>query len=463
MNDQEKILPVFPEEVNLFRPVQMNVAEQAVRWKTWNPSFVGKGSPQRVLFHYPNVGTDFIDLARTQLYMKLRILEEDSDGTFTELKDTDYALPIDLIMQTMWQNVVIKLNGQIVSSSNNTYAYKSFFEYLLSSSDESKKYQASLMGGSPDTRYFNQTHPNKPPVNDGLVTRYRWFKKLDRSGTSVRSEDAENLGSVEFIGKLFADICNQQKYLLNEVAIEISLIPNNDPFRLMVHGEKKARLHIDDVNLQICHVALQPALKMQIDKILDPRSGQAMPCIYPMGRVSVTPIQIPKDSYQMMKTDLWQGEVPSRVIVGLVDSEAFQGHYQKNPFFFDHFNLSGVSFKLGNEDVPSEPLTVNIEASDYVMGLASLYHVANKHLTDSDLGIGRNEYRQGLTLFGFTIDPTAQEDAGQRGIPRRDLSTITLKFRSATPRDITAVVYATFHDEISIDHARVVRVKSNRL
>lgn len=461
--DQDKIVPVFTEEVNLFRPVQMNVAEQAVRWKTWNPSFVGQTSPQRVLFSYPNVGTDYVDLSRTQVYMKLKIIEESTSAVFAETAE-DFATPIDLIMHTMWENIIIKLNGQIVSSSNNTYGYKAFIEHLVTSGEQSKKFQGSFIGSSPDTRYFDQVLPDKAPINQGLQKRRQLFEKIASGSTNVAKATRGRVQSVEYCGKLFADLCNQERYLLNEVGLEITMIPNNDAFRLMVHGNKKARLHIEDIKLQICHVSLQPAVKMQIDKILNPNeAGPTLPALYPMGRVTVTPVQIPKDSFQMVKTDLWQGEVPSRVVVGLVSSEAFEGHYQKNPFFFNHYNIASISFKLGNEDVPGEPMTLNIQESDYLLGLVSLYQVASKHVSDAELSVDRNTYREGLTLFGFTIDPSAQEDAGQRGLPRRDLSTLMMKFRQATPHDITAIIYATFHDEVSIDHSRVVRVKSNRL
>ena len=83
---EDSILPVFPEEVNLFKPAQMNVAERGVRWKTWNPTFLERNPPQRALFTYPNVGTDFVDLARTELYMKVRIVEQ---GTFTNFVQDD--------------------------------------------------------------------------------------------------------------------------------------------------------------------------------------------------------------------------------------------------------------------------------------------------------------------------------------------------------------------------------------
>ena len=222
--DQDKIIPVFTEEVNLFRPVQMNVAEHSVRWKTWNPSFVGQPSQETVLFSYPNVGTDYIDLSRTQLYVKLKIIKEDSLTPFEETSDVDYATPIDLIMHTMWANIVVKLNGQIVSSSNNTYAYKAFIEHLLSSGEQNKKYQGNFVGSSPDTRYFDQTLPDTPPVNQGLQKRRKLSEKAYAGATNVTSKD--KVQTIEYCGKLFADLCNQERYLLNEVGLEILLNPN---------------------------------------------------------------------------------------------------------------------------------------------------------------------------------------------------------------------------------------------
>ena len=81
-----------------------------------------------------------------------------------------------------------------------------------------------------------------------------------------------------------------------------------------------------------------------------------------------------------------------------------------------------------------------------------------KNLEDLDMGIDRNDYRQGLTLFGFNMDPTADPESGQRGHSKKDLLTISLNFRSPTPELLSLIVYGLFDDLVTIDSARVVRL-----
>ena len=41
---------------------------------------------------------------------------------------------------------------------------------------------------------------------------------------------------------------------------------------------------------------------------------------------------------------MWQGEVPSRLVVGMVRSQAYNGDYNLNPYHFEHFNVSNIDF-----------------------------------------------------------------------------------------------------------------------
>ena len=78
------------------------------------------------------------------------------------------------------------------------------------------KIQLANAGFCGDSGNFAQTHPLVPPLNKGLRTRYIWFD--------------ENSVSVEFIGPLMADICNQDRLILPGVDIDIKLWPTRDEF-----------------------------------------------------------------------------------------------------------------------------------------------------------------------------------------------------------------------------------------
>ena len=100
--------------------------------------------------------------------------------------------------------------------------YKALFETLLNYSENAKKIQMSSIGFSGESGNFAQTHPNKVPFNHGLKARSAWFKDVN---------------TVEFMGPLMADVCNQDRLILPSVDINIKLYPTCDEFRLITHPE----------------------------------------------------------------------------------------------------------------------------------------------------------------------------------------------------------------------------------
>ncbi len=111
--------------------------------------------------------------------------------------------------------------------------------------------------------------------------------------------------------------------------------------------------------------------------------------------------------YSNVFEDIFQGEVPSCMVIGMVDAEAYSGTYNTNPFHFQHFNLASMGFYINGEPVPHPPLDFDIKDCEYLRGLLSLYSVTGKVYENTNLPITRDTYHQGLTLIGFNVDPTA--------------------------------------------------------
>ena len=97
------------------------------------------------------------------------------DGSEFDTEEKETAVPIDLILHSMWSSVDIKMNHTLVSTSGTDYMYKSLIETLLNYNDGAKKNQLSSIGFSGD---FAQTHPTSAPFNHGLRARYNWFLKM---------------------------------------------------------------------------------------------------------------------------------------------------------------------------------------------------------------------------------------------------------------------------------------------
>lgn len=225
-NLEEKEVTVLPENVNLFAPRQLNIAEDKVFWQDVEPAYMDDKPPQALYFDYANNSNNFIDLARTNLYLKLSIVDEEdkpiSQSYVNQTPPTNQASPIDLILQTMWQNLEVKLNGYSIYDSQQNYMYSAFFQYVLNTTAQTKKYQGSFMGSSPDSRYFNSTNALAPPINSGLSTRRGWRMSVHSGQEVVSKTGYTDLSCVEYWGPIFADICNQNRYMLNNVRLEFT-------------------------------------------------------------------------------------------------------------------------------------------------------------------------------------------------------------------------------------------------
>ena len=55
-----------------------------------------------------------------------------------------------------------------------------------------------------------------------------------------------------------------------------------------------------------------------------------------MQRTDIRTFNISENSYGTTLEDIWQGEVPSHLIIGMVKSEAYSGAFDLNPFRFEH-------------------------------------------------------------------------------------------------------------------------------
>ena len=106
---------------------------------------------------------------------------------------------------------------------------------LLNYSNSTREYQLHSIGFTGDKGNFSATHPDKTPANYGLKERATWFKPLlvKKTGDTIDRPEYNTPTCVEFMGPLLADVCNQDRLILNGVDIDINLWPNRDEFRII--------------------------------------------------------------------------------------------------------------------------------------------------------------------------------------------------------------------------------------
>ena len=324
---------IHTDEIALFSRPPVNVAEDRISWHEVRPSYMSNADYSSINFSIIGNSSQYVKLSDTELYVRINIEKE--DGTpFTTTNDNGDTLPagaretgapIDFILHSMWSSVDIKLNNNLISESGTNYMYKALLEALLIYDDNTKRIQLANEGFTGDSGDFSQTNPEAPPYNHGLKTRFKWFKEH---------------GVVEFVGPLMSDICNQDRLILPGVDIDIKLWPTRDEFKLITHPQGlKCKLNIEEIYLDVCKVSVSPEVMMGHNAGLEVADS-----VYPFSRTDIRTFNIAKGNFGINLEDMWQGEVPSHLVVGLVRSQAYNGDYNLNPYHFEHFDVSNIVF-----------------------------------------------------------------------------------------------------------------------
>ena len=388
-------------------------------------------------------GEEYIDLSETYLQVKAKIVKSDTggeleqtetttsgtDGSTTTTPGADAGVgPVNNFLHSMFSQVDVSLNERLVTPSTNTYPYRAYIETLLTYGPAAKESQLTQALWYKDKAGFmddTTTH------NDGFTQRRKWIK---------------NSREVEMMGKLHLDLAFQEKPILNGVDIKMRLIRSKNAFCVMGDG----KVVIKDVSLYVRKIKVNPTVQLAHIKALDRASAK-----YPIRRIETKVFSIPKGNMTANQENLFLGQLPKRIILGLVDNKAFSGHKEKNPFNFDHNNVDFLALYVDGAQVPSKPLQPDFNNNLFIRSYASLFMGTGQMGHDEGNHISRDDYAKGYTLFAFDLTPDL-DDGGHFHLVKQGNLRLELKFSEALDNTVNVVVYAEFDNVIEIDKSRNV-------
>jgi hypothetical protein len=371
----------------------------------------------------------YIDLASSYLYLEMKITK--SDGS--EMADDDNCGPINLIGQTIFQQIEISLNDAIITDPSNLYHYRAIFETLLSYGYDAKNSQLTLSLYSKDKASAMDSIDD---TNTGLVKRREYFKKS---------------AVVPMICKIHADMFFQHRYLINGVDLRIKLIRNPDKLVLMSAEDATFKLKITNASFFARKIRLNAGIQLSHIQKLD---KELQPALYPVRKVTMKSFNIPVGSLSYNE-NIFSGILPKRIVVALVESSSFEGAYNKNPFNFKNFKLKFCSIICNSNLVPRKPLTSDFTKKIYLRNYFSLFEATGKAFSDQGIGFDRNEYSEGYSLLAFDLSPDLDAETCFHMIKKGDIR-LELNFDEALTNPVNAIIYGEQDSEIKIDKNRSV-------
>ena len=421
----------YESNLALFTPKPTATGIEKIQYVEYRPvTQVTQGSP--IEFNIPGSGMDYLDLKKTRLHVKARILRPDGNPV-TEQDQTSF---INLPLATMFRQCDCAIQQIVITPSISTnYPYKAMIDALINNAEDSKETQLQSQLYFKDTAGYMDSVDPVNGANYGLVERYSWTRK----GTSVDLE-----------GPLYIDIMQQERLLLNGMQVNIVLYPAANNFCLMSDGNAY-KVDITDIFLKVCTVSVNPGV------IIGHNLGlQSSPALYPFDRSDMKVYSVPSGLFNVSVEDPFLGQLPTRLVVALVASEAFNGSYTRNPFNFANMGVGYMAFYVDSESRPGVALRPNFNNRNYVGEYLTLFTGTGKYGHDVGNYITRSDYSEGYAIYIFDLSTTHEDDVVN--LSRRGHTRLSIQFSEALPEPVSVIMYATFPSTMQVSLERNITI-----
>jgi len=314
-------------ELDLFSVPPTQTSIESGSFVEYHPIASITNDSSTIEFVIPGSGQDYCDLASTQLYVRAEITK----ATGLPLAATDEVGSVNLFLHSLFSDVEIKLNDVSVTSSNNTYPYRAYLETLLSYAPPAKQTQlTSAMYYKDEAGHMEDANPLADDAQKGIKTRHSFFT------------DGK---IVDMMGCIHADRFFQDRYLPSDVGLRVRLLRSKDSFCLMsTHPNSRFKVKIHECKLYMQKVKLSPSIFVAHAKALE-----AGNCKYPIRRVICKTFTIPTGNLDCVQENVFAGTLPTRLVIGIVDNESYNGNYERNCFNFKHYSLTQLKVVLDGQ------------------------------------------------------------------------------------------------------------------
>ena len=449
-------------------PVQTSILSS--RWVEYTPIVNYDRGTTPILIEVTGTKGEYIDLSNVYFYTRASIRNDKN-----ELITPDSEIgPINYIQNTMFKQLDVSLNKKLVSMPCD-YAYRSYIEGLMNYGRESKnthletsvwikdnplcmdsvaftkkqpppsgqqpvpqqtpvaQQTATTSSSSTDTKMISKRSvldplPDEKTYNDGLMLRRSLF-----AGRTC-----------EMYGRLHADIFNIDKLLLDEVNLEIKLYKNNDNFCLL--GTPGFKLQIDEFVLNVRKVRISDQVLVAHAMALERTTA-----FYPVSRVEVHGRTINKGVISDKFENLIKGPLPKKIVLGMIESSAYNGLLDKNPFNFQSFGVKEIAVSIDGEQAPYQPFQFSSDPTDrrYVRGYYSLFSSSVSSLHNGN-DISLWDYPTGYHLIALDLAQDGCVNTDHFNPEKTGNLRIKLTFDQALNNSITVILYYEYESHFEI-------------
>ncbi len=371
-------------------------------------------------------------MSKNYIQLKLKIKRE--NGGNLRGFNNDAVGPINLIGKTIFKQCKLYLSSKLIYDSGDVYGYRAFLETVLNYEQAQKSSLLVAAGYELDAPADH--------IDDNQNT-----------GWASRAEDYDLSNTVELMAPLHMDLFFQEKFLLNQMDLRLELHRQDENFALMCFaaGHEQYKLTVEDIRWWVRKVDLSKPISLAIESTLLRNTAK-----YPVRRVQIKVIQIAGGRRDTPINSVFNGQIPRRLIIGVVDNDSFHGSFAKSPFNFKHFDASSIYVTAGGINYPSIPIQMNFQTNMFAEPYVLLYETLGYGDKDRSCWISPKEYKMGHCLYCFDLTQDSA-DGSHWQLLKEGCTSIHLTFRANIPAAGAKLICFSESDSIiTIDRYRNV-------
>lgn len=331
-------------QLDLFTtPPTQTVLEDASWDKILPQENFGTGT---ITFEIPSTQHQYIDLAQTELWVEVSIVNKTTQDAldFNSTTDPPKIAPVNNFLHSLFKQVEVLFNNKSIENSDNLYPYRAYNENLLCYTKEEKETFLK-------SELFIKDDPSKIGNNKAVKANEN---DTDYNLSVFKRRDCFKNQPVQLKGRIHSSVLNMNKYLLSNVDVRIRL-SRADPKFYLIGELDSAMALITNCFLRVRRVDVSPSLMLHHESMLANNNAK-----YPFNRIVMNNFVENINSTTVTFPKLHTGTLPKRVILGFCNTAHFDGTLASNPYNFLNLNISSIALRVTSRFAPySEPLQLN--------------------------------------------------------------------------------------------------------
>ena len=372
--------------------------------------------------------TNFTDLQNIYLEVKCRILQANGnnlryDATDASLNDSPCF--VNNTLHSLFSDCTVSANGFKISSSNGYYAQKAFLETEFSHNKEAKDTWLKCQGYS---------YEKSPATFTGATF-------------TARQGETKESTTVNFIGKVAADVFSCDKHLLSGVTLRISFLRSRPNFSLIYDDDAKDyKIEISQANLHVRKMTVSENVYSAIESTLAKASA-----MYRYTEIIPKTFNVSKGLKSWNHEDIFNREPIRRFALAMTTNSSFLGAKRENPFHFRKFDLDSITVLRNGYPIAGTPLQTDNDKKLYLNSLEALAFSSHGH------GISIDDFPDHYVLvFDLTSTQQASHDYLYPELTNGSIS-IDLRFSKDIPDSLELFFLGERSSTIYINSARKIR------